>query len=101
MDRAMLKKKVQKDNPTFTDSVDGLTVTDLEKNMLMYAKHKEDTEMALKEDEEIQDIQEQLKELKAPYGDAMKSLKMKMAYINILIREKTDGEPKEKEESAE
>jgi hypothetical protein len=101
MDRAMLKKKVQKDNPTFTDSVDGLTVTDLEKNMLMYAKHKEDTEMALKEDEEIQDIQEQLKELKAPYGDAMKSLKMTMAYINILIREKTDGEPKEKEESAE
>jgi len=100
MDRAMLKKKVQKDNPTFTDSVDGLTVADLEKNMLMYAKHKEDTEMALKEDDEIRDTQEKLKELKGPYNDATKALKMKMAYINILIREKTDGEA-EKEESAE
>lgn len=100
MDRAMLKKKVQKDNPSFTDSVDGLTVTDLEKNLLMYAKHKEDTEMALKEDEEIKDTQEKLKELKGPYSDALKALKLKMAYLNILIREKTDGE-ESKEEAAE
>jgi len=96
MDRAMLKKKVQKDNPSFTDTVDGLTMVDLDKNLLMYAKHKEETEMQLREDEAIKNAQEALKELKAPYSDALKALKFKMAYLSILMKEKS-GESDEKE----
>ena len=87
-DEAALKKKMQKLDPTFTDSVDGLTAADLKANILLYAKHQHDTDMALKNDEQIKSVSEELKELKAPYTEVQKKLKAKMQYLHLLLKDK-------------
>ena len=87
-DPAALKKKLQKKDPVFTDSVDGLPAPDLKQNILLYSKHMHDTEMALKNDEEIQDVQEQLKEMKAPYTETMRMLKEKIKYLHLILKDK-------------
>jgi hypothetical protein len=87
-DAAALKKKMQKKDSVFTDSVDGLPAQDLKQNILLYSKHMHDTEMALKNDEEIKDIQEQLKEMKAPYTETMKMLKEKLNYLHLILKDK-------------
>lgn len=81
------KKKVGKKYPTFVESLDGLSVQDLEKNMLIYSKHKENTELAQKLDLELQEAKDRVTELKGPYTDALSALKLKLAFINILIKE--------------
>ena len=87
-DPAALKKKMQKKDPTFTDSVDGLPAPELKQNILLYSKHLHDTEMALKNDEEIKQVQEELKEMKAPYTETMKMLKEKINYLHLILKDK-------------
>lgn len=87
-----LKTKAQKDYPEFTDSVDSLQLADLEKNLLTLAKYREETEMAKKKDEELEKAKEEVKELQAPYNDALKALKVKMAYLGLLIQERKSDE---------
>ena len=84
----ILIKKAQKDYPTFTDSVDGLQVADLEKHLLRNAKYREETVLAKSKDEEIEQLKKQIKELSAPYNDALKALKVKLAYLNVIIQDK-------------
>ncbi len=93
-----LKKKVQKDYPDFTDSNDGLNIKELEGNLLIYAKYREETEMAKSKDEKLQEAKDTASELGAPYRDALKALKAKMAYINVLIVEKKGEELEDGEE---
>lgn len=87
-----IKDKVQKDYPEFTDSVDSLKLADLESNMLQMAKYREETEMAKKKDEELEKAKAEVKELQAPYNDALKALKLKMAYLGLLIKDRKDNE---------
>ena len=79
--------KVQKAYQLFTESVEGLSLQDLEKNLLLYAGHREDTLMAQKNDEQLQEAKQKATEFNAPYTDSLKTLKMKLAYLNILIHE--------------
>lgn len=81
------KEKMAKKFPSFVESIQGLDIADLEKHMLIYSKHREDTELAKKLDQELQEAKDKAASLAAPYSDAIKVLKMKMAYLNILIRE--------------
>ena len=83
------KEKVQKKFPTFTDAVDGLSAQDLEKQLLNYAKHREEVLMAQKEDKALEDAKEQVKELNASYTEALTDLKLKTAYLALLIKEKS------------
>lgn len=83
-----LKTKVQTDYPEFTDSVDSLPVDKLEENMLRYAKYREETEMAKKKDEGLEKAKNEVKELQAPYNETLKALKLKMAYLMLLIEDK-------------
>jgi len=87
-DSASIKKKMQKSDPTFTDSVDGLPAADVKQNILIYSKHLHDTEMALKNDEEVQETAEILKELKAPYTETSKMLKSKIQYLHLILKDK-------------
>lgn len=87
-DKASLRKKMQRTDPVFCDSVDGLPATDVKANILIYAKHQHDSELALSLDEEIQSTQEQLKELKAPYSEVIKSLKAKIKYLHLILEDK-------------
>jgi hypothetical protein len=95
-DRTEIEKKLEKIHHGFAQTVAGLPLKDLEQNLLMYAKHNEDTQHALRNSKEIKEAQEQLKELKAPYSDMLKALKLKMSYIHILMKEQA-GEPSEEE----
>ena len=81
------KKKIVKKFPTFVESLQGLPVQDLEKTMLSYSKHKEDTELAQKLDRELKEAKDVVTELAGPYRDALGALKLKLAFINILIKE--------------
>jgi hypothetical protein len=83
------KEKIQKKYGSFTDSVDGLNIADLEKTLMTYAKHREDTILAKKNDEELEATKDKLSELSGPYRDALSALKDKLAYINLLIKEKS------------
>lgn len=83
-----LKEKVQKKFPTFTDATDGLPVGDLEKQLLHYSKNREDVLMAQKDDESLKRAKEEVSELNAPYSEALGDLKLKTAYIALLIKEK-------------
>lgn len=86
-----MKTKAQKEYPEFTDGVDSLSREELEANMLQLAKYREETEMAKKKDEGLERAREMVKELQGPYNDALKALKIKMAYLALLIQErKTD-----------
>lgn len=87
-----VKTKAQKDYPEFTDSVDHLKIEELESNMLRMAKYREETEMAKKKDEVLEKAKNEVRELSAPYNDALKALKIKMAYLGILIQEKKGDE---------
>lgn len=86
-----IKTKVEKEFPDFVDMISSAEIASLEKNLYIYAKHREETELAKVEDEELQMAKERVKDLSAPYSDAIKALKLKMAYINLLIEEK--GQP--------
>jgi FtsZ-binding cell division protein ZapB len=83
-----IKNRAQKDFPEFTDSVDGLSVGDLESYMLIMAKYRDEVDLSKQKDEELARLKEQIKDIQAPYNDALKALKTKMAYLGVLIQEK-------------
>lgn len=85
-----LKMKVQKKYPDFTDSVDGLSLEDLKKNMLLYATYREESSTAKAGDIELSNAQELVKELSAPYNETLSALKDKISYLHSLIVEKKD-----------
>ena len=83
-----IKTKAQTDFPEFTDAVDKASLEDLEKKLLEYAKYREQTVMAQKSDEGLEKAKNTVKELNAPYNETLNALKIKTAYVNILIEEK-------------
>jgi len=86
-----LKTKAQKDFPEFTDSVDSANLEELEKQLLRYAKYREETEMAKKKDEALEKAKNNVKELQAPYNETLNALKIKTAYLGLLIEERKDS----------
>ena len=84
---ATLKIKAQKDYPTFAEEIESLSVDELEKKITLYAHYREDTELAKKLDAELINAQEKVKQLIGPYNDTLKALKLKMALLNLLIKE--------------
>lgn len=86
-----LKTKAQKDFPEFTDSVDNAQLPELESQLLRYAKYREETEMAKKKDETLEKAKNNVKELQAPYNETLNALKIKTAYLGLLISERKDS----------
>jgi hypothetical protein len=82
-----LKEKVQKKYPEFTETVDSLPLQALEVNLMRYSKYREETEMAKKKDEALNTAKEKVKVLSGPYTETLGALKLKTAYLNLLIEE--------------
>lgn len=95
-----LKTKCQKNYPDFTSSQDGLSVEDLEKNLLRYARYREETIMHKSKDESLQSAKEVVTDLNAPYKETLQALKLKMAYLNVLLEEKTTSEETQETQKA-
>jgi len=81
-------EQVEKEYPDFVAVVAGLSVEDLDKRLSDYAKEQENALKAQEEDTELESTKEKLKELKAPYNDVKKALRLKMRYLIKLIEEK-------------
>ena len=97
-----MRKKAQKDFPEFTDVVDRMAGSDLEKKLLEYAKYREETLQAQSKDEKLNAAKDQVTFLNGPYKDTLAALKLKSAYIHLLLQElkEKSGEPKTEEEQA-
>jgi uncharacterized protein YlxW (UPF0749 family) len=87
-DSNKFKKKMQKTMPSFTDSVEGLSIEDTDKQILLLSKQLKLVEMEMELDEEIEQLKNTLKEMQAPYNDAKKMLKNKVTYLALLLQEK-------------
>ena len=84
-----LQKKCEKDYPEFTEGMESMSLEDLDKRLLQYAKFREETLTAKDNDEDLNKAKELSKELNAPYSDSLKALKIKTAYMHILMRDKS------------
>jgi hypothetical protein len=82
------KFKAQKDYPDFCETVDRLSVEELDKRLLDYTKERQKVEDELKNKKEIIQKRDELKEMTGPYTDVQKALKVKMQYVLHLIGEK-------------
>ena len=97
--RTELEKKLAKVHHGYTDSVAGLPLKDLEENLLMYAKHREEILVAKEESKEIKEAKNALAELTGPYNDQLNAIKLKSAYVHLLIQDKkVDGKPESESE---
>ncbi len=87
-----LQKKILKNYPEFPEVVDGLSVPELEKKLLEYAKETAAVNAKLGEMKEeggpIYLAQQAVKELTGPYSDIKKALNLKKAYLHALIGDK-------------
>jgi hypothetical protein len=87
-----IRTKVETDFPEFADALNGAKVEDLKKKLLEYAIYREQTVMAQKVDEALEKAKNTVKELNAPYNETLNAIKIKSAYINILLEEKDASE---------
>ena len=83
-----IQEKVQKEFPDFADSVNGLSVAELDKRLNTYAKEAERVEEAKENDEALEHAKDSVSELGAPYRDAKKAIRLKSRYLISLIKEK-------------
>jgi len=84
----ILKNKVREQMPEFTDAVDNAPLAKLEMEMLKYANHREEVDMAKQKDPDLNKAKEEVKMCSATYNEQLKALKLKMAYLGLLIAEK-------------
>ena len=85
-----LVKKAQKDFPEFTDVVDRLSLDQLEGKLLEYAKYREETLQAQAKDPDLIKAKEDVTFLNGPYKDTLGALKLKSAYLHLLLQELKD-----------
>lgn len=83
-----LQEKVQEEMPEFTGEVAGLSVDQLNARLAEQAKAAEWNESKKEEDEELEEAQERVGELVAPYRDAKKAIRLRSRYLIALIKEK-------------
>lgn len=86
-----IKKKCEKDFPEFAEMCANADSDSLQKQLARLANYKEETELALKKDEDVERAKETLGELKAPYQDSIKALKVKISYLHVVLTEKGYG----------
>ena len=70
-----IKKKAQKDHPTFTEAMDPLPLGELEKNLILYSKYREETLEAAKIDQRLMEVKEEILAASKPYDDKIKEYK--------------------------
>lgn len=86
------KQKVQEEYPDFVSSVDSLKPDDLNKRMLEYSKNMQEIEDTLEtlteEGSEVSNLRSEINEILGPSKDAKKAVKLKVKYINQLLKDK-------------
>jgi hypothetical protein len=81
-------EKVLKEMPEFKDSVDSMSTEELKAAIVLNETHLYETEKSLANNHHVIAAKDVLHELTAPYKDAMKMLKVKLAYIVFSLDSK-------------
>lgn len=83
-----LREKVESQFGDWTSTVQGLSIQELDAQILRYTKYREEIKESKTKDEQLLKTQELLKELSAPYKDAVKATELKTQYLIMLLGEK-------------
>lgn len=82
---AKLKEKV---GPEVVETLLASDSDELQEKLATLAKYEDETEEAQEKDEAIQRMAEELKNLKAPYTETLKGIKLQRSFIAMLLRER-------------
>lgn len=80
-----IKKKIEKEHGPFYDSVIGLGIDDLKKNILLYTKYMQETMVAIATKPEIKEAEAKLALAKKPFADKIKEAKDKIKQLKQFV----------------
>lgn len=80
-----LKIKVQKDFPTFTEVVDAMKVSELNDNLIVYSKYREEAIEGQKADKRLIEVKEDISKASKPYDDKIKEYKSALNKLKKFI----------------
>jgi trehalose/maltose hydrolase-like predicted phosphorylase len=83
-----LRETVEEQHQDWVSTVQSLSVEELDKMILRYAKYREEIKEAREKDEELNRAKEIVKELGAPYRENLKINEQKTKYLIMLLGEK-------------
>lgn len=83
-----LKEVVESEHSDWVSTVQGLSIEELDKMILRYAKYREEIKEFREKDEELQKAKELVKELGAPHKENLKINEQKTKYLITLLGEK-------------
>lgn len=81
-----LLKRLQKENPEFVASVESMSLDELKKEISLKSQQKEEVKASQKEDEQLNEAKELVKELNAPYRESLKALSDKITFIYLTMK---------------
>ena len=85
-----LKNLEKKIGGSFISEARGFTKAQLEAKLLELSKYREQIEEAQKDDPDIQEMKEELKELNRPYNESKKANSLKSKAIYLLMLEQAE-----------
>lgn len=83
-----LREIVESEHQTWVSTVVGLTVDELDKMILRFAKYREELKEFRDQDKALLDAKELVKELNAPHKENLKANEMKTKYLIMLLGDK-------------
>lgn len=82
------EQKMREEDPEFCDSVDGLSIQQLEARIANYQKDLQDSEEHKANNEALRDAKTEVEMIAGPYRDVKKAIQKKTRYIISTIRSK-------------
>ena len=76
-----IEKRLLDKAPEFLDLVKSMTRENMDKEILKIVKYGEEVKNAKANDPDIKELEEQLKDAKAPYNNALNVIKDKVSFI--------------------
>jgi hypothetical protein len=80
-----IKAKVEKQHEAFYNTVIGMGIDEIKKNILLYTKHIQEINKQLKNNKEILEAEHSLKIAKKPYNDKIKEAKDKIKQLKGFV----------------
>ncbi len=82
------KKLIDLRSESYVSELRGLNSSELDSKLLELAKHKQEIITSMKNDDELNRIAEEAKELKKPYNESKKQNELISRFVGLLIKEK-------------
>ena len=87
---AEIQKKLDKEYPGYSDAVNGMTLSELKEALTVMSKNIEEIKLAREGDNKLEDAKALVTELEAPYKEALKKSEIRLKFMSLLLKLKTD-----------